>query len=392
MKLTALFTRHVTFPCAVMIGLLLCGRSALAQTPAPAATATPESASKFISPDDGWLDLGGFLDTRFGFLPIGTVITEPAVGLGAAAGVAFINKPLAGPERPDITLLGGFGTDNGSKGAVVGDLHHWMGGRLQTVGAVVWASVNLDYYGLGDDSVLATNPLRYNLEPAGVLGQVKYRLGSSAVFAGLRYAYAQTEIAFEAPAGAPGLPAFQSSSNVGGLSPMLTFDSRDNLFTPTRGSYVEGMVSFFSDVFGGDEDFSTVEVVGIHYLPLPGRVFVGARGEFASSSDDTPFYLRPFIYQRGVPAMRYQGEEMAQIEGEVRWQFWKRFSAVGFVGTGAAWTGFEQLDKVNTAVAGGGGFRYELARRYGIHAGFDVAYGPDGAAFYMQWGSAWARP
>jgi hypothetical protein len=42
--------------------------------------------------------------------------------------------------------------------------------------------------------------------------------------------------------------------------------------------------------------------------------------------------------------MRYQGEEMAQVEGEVRWQFWNRFSALGFVGAGAARKDFEQFD------------------------------------------------
>ena len=90
--------------------------------------------------------------------------------------------------------------------------------------------------------------------------------------------------------------------------------------------------------------------------------------------------------------MRYQGEEMAQAEGEVRWQFWKRFSAVGFAGVGSAWTELEEFEKSNTVVAGGGGFRYELARRYGIHVGLDIAYGPDGLAYYVQWGSAWMRP
>ena len=125
---------------------------------------------------------------------------------------------------------------------------------------------------------------------------------------------------------------------------------------------------------------------------LPARVFLGARGEISTSSGDTPFYMRPFIYQRGMPAMRYQGAEMAQVEGEVRWQFWNRFSALGFVGAGAAGKDFEQFDTPTTAVAGAGGFRYELARRNGIHVGLDIAYGPDGAAYDIQWGSAWARP
>jgi hypothetical protein len=37
---------------------------------------------------------------------------------------------------------------------------------------------------------------------------------------------------------------------------------------------------------------------------------------------------------RGIPAMRYQGESTAQAEAELRWQFWQRFSLVGFAGAG----------------------------------------------------------
>jgi hemolysin activation/secretion protein len=83
---------------------------------------------------------------------------------------------------------------------------------------------------------------------------------------------------------------------------------------------------------------------------------------------------------------------MAQVEAELRWQFWKRLSLVGFGGTGATWTSLERADRQKTVSAGGAGLRYDLARRYGIHVGVDVAYGPDGSAFYLQWGSAWIRP
>lgn len=43
-------------------------------------------------------------------------------------------------------------------------------------------------------------------------------------------------------------------------------------------------------------------------------------------------------------------------------------------------------------MTGGVGFRYELARKYGIHGGLDLAVGPDNTAVYVQVGSAWARP
>jgi hypothetical protein len=130
----------------------------------------------------------------------------------------------------------------------------------------------------------------------------------------------------------------------------------------------------------------------MQFLPMSRKLFLGVRGEAAASFGDVPFYLRPFIYLRGVLVMRYQGEEMAQIEAELRWQFWKRFSLVGFAGGGGAWNDLERFDNTQTVISGGAGFRYEIAREYGIHMGADVACSEDNTAVYIQVGSAWARP
>lgn len=134
-----------------------------------------------------------------------------------------------------------------------------------------------------------------------------------------------------------------------------------------------------------------------HLQTLAGVVYSSVNLDFHGIGDnsllgDGPFYLRPFLYLRGATIMRYQGEETPQIETEFRWQFWKRFSLVGFVGGGAAWNDFERLDDTQTVVTGGAGFRYEIARRHGIHMGLDVAFGPDNTALYVQVGSTWARP
>jgi glucose/arabinose dehydrogenase len=94
---------------------------------------------------------------------------------------------------------------------------------------------------------------------------------------------------------------------------------------------------------------------------------------------------------RAVPAMQYQGEHAATVEAELRWQFWKRFSLVGFAGEGIAWIDLDRFDRQRTVTTGGTGVRYELARRYKLHMGIDVAFGPDGAALYVQFGSAWMR-
>ena len=90
--------------------------------------------------------------------------------------------------------------------------------------------------------------------------------------------------------------------------------------------------------------------------------------------------------------MRYQGEEIAQFETELRWQFWGRLSVLAFGGVGSAWNDFEHVDDSQSVIAGGAGMRYELASRYGLHMGVDVAGSRDTTAFYIQVGSAWMRP
>ena len=130
----------------------------------------------------------------------------------------------------------------------------------------------------------------------------------------------------------------------------------------------------------------------MHYLRLHPKWTLGLRGDASLTFGDVPFYMRPAVSLRGAPAMRYQGEHMAQMEAELRWQFWKRFSLVGFGGGGTAWNDFARFEKTQTVATGGTGLRYELARKYGLHVGADVAFGPAGPAFYVQLGSAWMRP
>jgi hypothetical protein len=362
------------------------------------ATATPQSTNtaSLRSEEDGWLDASAFLDKKYGFLPIVLPITEPAVGYGAAVGLAFISSPLgeakAGYNRPNITLVGGFGTANGTHGAMIGDVRHWLDDHLQTIAGLLYGSVNLDFYGVGREARLSAHPLHYNLQPVGGLVQGKYRLGDSRIWGGLGYAFARTEVSFDETTRVRLLPPFRHESNAGGLTPSLSYDSRDNIFTPNRGTYLEANAGVFSEGLGADDEFQRMSLLGIHYIPLGWRLFLGMRAQVSASFGNEPFYLRPFVSLRGAPVMRYQGEEVGQIEAELRWQFWKRFSLVGFTGAGAAWNNLERFQDSKKLVTGGAGFRYELARKYGIHIGLDVAKGPDDTALYVQIGSAWARP
>lgn len=355
-----------------------------------------KTLSKLLSSEDGWLDISGFLDEPYGFIPIVIPITEPAVGYGAAGALAFVDKPKGKMEdgfgRPNITAVGGLITENDTKGVMAGDVRNWLDDHLQTLVGGVNASVNLDFHGVGRDVLQRNNPLSYNLETSGGMAQAKYRLGNSKFWGGLGYALADTKVKFNSSSAIQKIQDFKRESRVGGLIPSLTFDSRDNIFTPIRGTYVETSIGLFSNSLGGDDAFQRVNLIAMHFLPLHPKLTLGVRGGCTVTFGDVPFYLRPFIQLRGAPVMRYQGEHAAQAEAELRWQFWHRFSLVVFAGTGAAWNDLKRFDNTTSVATGGAGFRYELARKYGLHIGLDVATGPDDTAVYVQFGSAWARP
>jgi outer membrane protein assembly factor BamA len=185
--------------------------------------------------------------------------------------------------------------------------------------AAVKASVNLDFNGTGEEPVPAGRVITYNLEPVGGMLQAKYRVGSSRAWVGANYTYARTDVSFDAPEGTPGLPATPRTSKIGGLTPSLTYDSRDTLFTTSSGTYVEAGLGFFGSAFGGDDEYQKVGIIPMQFLPLHRTVTLGLRGDFGFSYGAPPFYVRPYVSLRGAPIMRYQRDNLAQGEAEVRW-------------------------------------------------------------------------
>jgi len=363
----------------------------------PAAADGSPVESRFFDTRDGWLDVSGFLDTAYGFVPVVAPITEPAVGYGAVGALVFIDRPPAQAarvaERPNIAVVGAAGTQNGTQGVFALHLGTWLGGRLRTLVGLADADVNLDFFGLGGDRLPSGLELGYTVAARGGVAGGNVRIGDTPLWIGVRYARAKTRVDLGgSDPGFAGISAPDLDLQLAAVTPSLTLDARDNFFTPTAGWYVYLSVPLFREALGSDRDFERATLTAIHYRPLSPSVFFSVRGTARASTDGTPFFLRPYVVLRGVQAMRYQGEQAGELEVELRWQAHPRFSLVGFGGAGLARSSVARQDREQTATAAGAGFRYLLARKYGIHMGVDLARGPDGWAAYVVFGSAWLRP
>ncbi|MCC6195736.1 MAG: glyceraldehyde-3-phosphate dehydrogenase [Burkholderiales bacterium] len=352
--------------------------------------------ARFLDPEDGQFDLSYFLENPRGFLPVPIVVTEPAVGYGGGGAGLFLRpRKEAGEEgwaRPNISAVGGLVTQNGTWAGFGGDSSRFLDGRLRTLAGGGAGQVNLDFYGLSGGPSSRDQGVRYSLTFAAAVGQANWQLAPKSPWAaGVRYVYASVNPRLRDEPLFPDL-ADRIRVTVSAPTAILEYDSRDNVFTPTRGVYSESAYLASREALGASVDFERFDQVLLGWHPLRHDVTLGANGTYSWSSQGTPFFLRPFIMLRGVPAMRYQGDQVASIELEARWQFHGRWSVVAFGGAGRAWTERTNRSFQQSVGSGGAGFRYELARKFGLHVGIDVAASPGTTAFYFVIGNAWFRP
>jgi hypothetical protein len=401
--------RTASLALAGAVLALMPGASICAATPADASDSNdvaPGSASTqsgsggrslLFDPDDGQFDVSHYLEHPLAFLPIPIVVTEPAVGYGGGLAGMFVRpREQAGQEgwsRPDLSAAGGFATENGTWMAFGADSSRWLDGRLQTTAAAGTGKINLDFYGAGLGLPDLNQSVRYSLVFTGAIAQADWQLSPRSPWsAGLRYVYADVTPELRDQPAFPGL-ANRTAVTVSAPTAVLEYDSRDNLFTPTRGLFAETSYLLARTALGSSTDFERFHQILLAWHPLPHEITLGARADYAWASDSTPFFLRPYIQLRGVAAMRYQGDRVASLEVEARWQFSGRWSLVPFAGVGATRLDHSLAASNGQSVGSGGiGFRYELARKFGLHAGLDIAHSPGTNAIYLQVGNAWFRP
>jgi hypothetical protein len=184
------------------------------------------------------------------------------------------------------------------------------------------------------------------------------------------------------------VPERALDTTIGRLGAVIDYDSRDNIFTPNSGTFFEMEMAFARGSFGSDTHHETASARAFTWLPV-GDTVIGLRGDARSSRGDVPFFVEPYISLRGVPAGRYQDKSALVAEAEVRWNLTPRWAVVAFGGAGKAYGRRQEWSDAKTVGAGGAGFRYLVARKLGLYAGFDIARGPEEGALYLTAGSAW---
>ena len=261
--------------------------------------------------------------------------------------------------------------------------------QYRFVAALGSASLNLDFFGFDPEGPLAEHPIPYTIEPLFAFTRLQGRLGTSDLFIGMQYSYLRAKSRFHGDV-PPQIEAFELDEIVGGLGGGLEFDTRDNFLDARRGMDLIATGMWFGPSLGGDESFALFDIQGLFYGQPTQRWGYGLRVDAGLSSGDPPFFEKPSLQMRGLPATKYLNNATLLGEAEVRLSIDKRWTLIGFGGSGRIADTWNDLDDASGVFAGGAGFRYLMARQLGLGSGLDFAWGPGGEfAFYIQMGSAW---
>lgn len=182
------------------------------------------------------------------------------------------------------------------------------------------------------------------------------------------------------------IPGTEGGMN-SGLGAAFSYDSRDNIFYPGRGGFLELQAVFFEEMFGGDFNFQRYLVNHRQFITLATNHILAFQfyGNFTSGM--IPFYELPALggqnTMRGYFLGRYRDKQYLMAQAEYRTIVWWRLGLVGFAGVGDVTNSLSNLRFPDLKYSVGIGIRFVLDVKEKLNVRMDIGFGKESAGLYF---------
>ena len=167
------------------------------------------------------------------------------------------------------------------------------------------------------------------------------------------------------------------------LGGSLTYDTRNDAFASTNGSFLQLQLLNFNKVIGSDYDFNTLILDLRNYHRL-GKNSVIATQVYYLFNYGPSIPLRSLALFGGTNSIRgfyrgrYRGKEDYYLQTEYRVPLYKRIGAVAFGGLGDVANRISEYSIQSLKYSIGGGLRYAVNKSNRLNVRLDVAFAKDG--------------
>lgn len=173
-----------------------------------------------------------------------------------------------------------------------------------------------------------------------------------------------------------------------GMGPVVTWDTRDNLFSPSRGSWHKAWAWLYRESLGSDFDYDYYGLDLRHYRPVSGEGVLALQGFLALTSGGVPFYEYPTPLMRGLYENVFIDKNAVAVRAEYRFPLkifgGERWGGALFGAVGDAFPDAASPEDIDLKVAAGAGLRFALNKEEKINVRLDIGVSRYGIFPYVM--------
>ena len=204
-------------------------------------------------------------------------------------------------------------------------------------------------------------------------------------YLGLRYRNQKTKTKYEI-GGTTGDPEKQNMNNLGVV---VSHDTRDFIYNPYHGDYMNFKTAHYRDAWGSDYDFDQYEFDFTKFFFINDHKVVAGRVAAFIATGDVPFEGQYVVGRediRGYTNGKHRGNKIYDVQAEYRWNVYHKWGVVAFGGIATAVDSPKDITWNALLPGGGAGVRYMAIPSEEINIGVDVAFGKDDWGLYFRIG------
>ena len=324
--------------------------------------------------------------------PVAYYSPETKLAVGALAAYTFYNKNDNTQKRPSQIQLGAAYTFNKQLLFYIPFRIYTRQSSFVFYGEAGYYKYSYYFYGIGNkqsDDYKELYKVNYPRVKVNALKKI-----SKSLYAGLRYGLEDYNI-IGADSGkqlSTGIITGSKGGFVSGIGPAINFDTRDNIFSPSRGFFIDAGALFYGKALGSNFNFNRYTLDGSVYFAAKNKN-VWAFNLFADfvNGNAIPFSQLALLggnkKMRGYYEGRYRDKNLLALAAEYRLHVYKRFGAVVFGNAGAVNNETIKLtDYIRTTA--GAGVRYALNKSEKLNIRLDYGIGKKTTGFYFTIGEA----
>lgn len=178
----------------------------------------------------------------------------------------------------------------------------------------------------------------------------------------------------------------EDGGTISNLGITAVYDSRDNIFFPTEGLFVQADIFSSLKALGSSFSYNKWILDSSYYQQIKGRHILAGNVFIANSSRDTPFLDLNYLgskRSRGFNNRRFQDNAEFSLALEYRFPLYKRFEGVVFGSSGTVAPDLGSVFSSAYKNAAGAGLRYTINKKEGTRLRVDYGVSKEGGNFYF---------